>query len=124
MKSEWVYLSHMRDCIELIEQYISDQKNPMQVPIIRDAVLRNLQLTGQSSLLLSDELKSRHPRVKWVELRGLRNLIVHDYFEIDYDKLEQTVMDNLPLLKQAVLDELAKFPPEGPFKARKNRGSS
>lgn len=116
MKSDWVWLSHMRDCIELLEQFLGSHTTPMQIPMIRDAVLRNLQLIGQSSMKLADELKARHPEVRWTELRGLRNLLVHAYLDLNYPLVEQAIIDNLPELKQSVLAELAKYPPEGPFK--------
>lgn len=116
MKSDWVLLSHIRDCIELIEQYLAMQANPMQATVIRDAVLRNLQVIGQSSMRLADDLKARHPEARWSELRGLRNILVHEYLDLNYHHIELAVLENLPVLKQIVLTELAAYPPEGPFK--------
>ncbi|MBI5478190.1 MAG: DUF86 domain-containing protein [Deltaproteobacteria bacterium] len=44
------------------------------------------------------DVEARHPDLPWMEMRGLRNLVVHEYFGVDVAILWQTVRDDLPRL--------------------------
>jgi len=83
MKSDHLYLDFIVRSTGLIESYIKDIDNPLDTPLIRDAVLRNLQITAQAALSLSDGFKLRHPAVDWRGLRSFRNILVHDYLDVD-----------------------------------------
>lgn len=107
MRTDLVLLKHIQDCIELLESYIMDTRQPMEDPRTRDAVLREIQVIAQSAMQLSDSLKSRHPEIGWTQLRAFRNILVHDYMNIRLDLVESAIQDDLQLLKQAVLAEIS-----------------
>jgi uncharacterized protein with HEPN domain len=50
--------------------------------LIQSAVLRELQVLGQAARLVTDETRTRLPEVAWREILGLRNRIVHEYFNL------------------------------------------
>ncbi len=64
----------------------------------RDAVLHNLMLAGESVRWIPDVILEAHPEVPWRLLRGVRNVVVHEYFGIDDAILWVTVRDDLPPL--------------------------
>lgn len=64
----------------------------------RDAVLHNLMLVGESVRWIPDVILDAHPEVPWRLLRGVRNVVVHEYFGIDDAILWVTVRDDLPPL--------------------------
>lgn len=49
-----------------------------------DAVILNLEQIGETAKKLSDSYKKKHPEIDWVNISGLRNLIAHEYEEVDY----------------------------------------
>lgn len=65
----------------------------------RDAVLWNLTVLGEAVRGVPADLQDAHPEVPWARMRGLRNLLVHEYFGIDDRIVWATVTHNvLPLL--------------------------
>jgi uncharacterized protein with HEPN domain len=45
---------------------------------------------------LSDDLKSRHPEIPWINIAGFRNRIIHDYGSVDYLVVYQTLTIDVP----------------------------
>jgi uncharacterized protein with HEPN domain len=73
----------------------------------RDAVVRNLMTMGESVRWIPDVILDQHRAVPWRTLRGVRNVVVHEYFGVDDAVLWQTVRGDLPPLVpllEAVLD--------------------
>lgn len=79
--------------------------------ILRDAVIRNLEVIGESARRLPAPLKARHPNVPWAHLARLREILVHSYFQVDDAILWSLIQDHLPDLKTAVEDLLAEDRP-------------
>ena len=68
----------------------------------RDAVVRNLMTMGESVRWIPDVILDAHPQVPWRTLRGMRNVVVHEYFGIDDAILWETVRGDLPPLIQTL----------------------
>jgi uncharacterized protein with HEPN domain len=47
-----------------------------------------------------------HPELPWIEMRGMRNKMIHEYFDVDWDIVWRTVRDDLPALRQQIEDVL------------------
>ncbi len=71
----------------------------MESTLIQDAVIRNLQVLGESARRLSEETKARRPEVDWRGIIGFRNVTVHDYLEITLTRVWEFVELQLPMLK-------------------------
>ena len=72
---------------------------------MRDAcALRVLQI-GENAGGLSDGFRERYPTVPWHEIIGLRNIIAHEYGNVDVEVLWEIVTENIPRL----LDECRKI---------------
>ena len=68
----------------------------------RDALLYNLLVVGEAVKAVSEELKAREPEVPWRAIAGLRDLLAHEYYEIDIDAIDDIVERDLPPLAAAV----------------------
>jgi uncharacterized protein with HEPN domain len=68
-------------------------------PRTMDAVVRNLMTMGESIRWIPEPILDAHPAVPWRTLRGVRNVIVHEYFGVDPEILWQTVRGDLPPLE-------------------------
>jgi uncharacterized protein with HEPN domain len=64
-----------------------------------DAVVRNLEILGEAARQLPEDFVTRHPKVPWRQIAGLRNRIVHEYFGLDIDLIWQVTQHDLVQLK-------------------------
>ena len=63
----------------------------------------------ESAQRLSEECKGRHPEVDWRAMSGFRNVLVHDYFGIDFGIVWSAVERDIPALEEAVTDLLCRL---------------
>ncbi len=72
---------------------------------IQDSVIRRIEIIGEAARRVSDRTRTLNPGVPWREMIGMRNLLIHDYDDVDAEVVWQTVKDGLPHL----LDQLARL---------------
>ena len=112
MKDDRLYLYHIKECIERIEQYTKVGKQAyLKDSMSQDAVLRNLHTLSESTQRLSSELKSKHSDIDWRGIIGFRNVLVHDYLGINHIRIWEIIEKNLPDLKsqiQSILQDLGE----------------
>jgi len=82
-----IYLNDILTAMKRVLEYIGEKnfKEFKRNYMVVDAVVRNFQIIGEASKKLPDEFKSKYPELPWDKMYGLRNLISHEYFGIDYD---------------------------------------
>jgi uncharacterized protein with HEPN domain len=81
--------------------------------LVSTYILRHIQIIGEASWRLSQPLKDQHPEVPWKRIAGMRHVLVHDYFEVNWKRVYETARDHVPALKpqiQAILDCLPPDP--------------
>jgi uncharacterized protein with HEPN domain len=96
---------HMLSCAGAIDEFLAGDLNRYRSSrLVRDAILRNLQILTESSRRLSSETKAGYPEVPWKQLAGFRNLLVHDYLGgIDDEAVVLVLERNLPDLHSTLL---------------------
>ncbi len=103
MKDDRIYLLHIRECLDRIQQYTASNRDRfLSDTLIQDAVIRNLQTLAESSQRFSDLLKLKHHEVDWRNITGFRNVVVHDYLGIDVEQIWDIVEQDLPKLRIAI----------------------
>jgi uncharacterized protein with HEPN domain len=68
----------------------------------KDAILRNLQVIGEASKNLPESLIADHPEVDWSGLAGVRDIVTHRYFRVDWHLLWTSIHHELPVLKKQI----------------------
>ena len=68
-----------------------------------DAVIRNLEVIGEASSHLPPEIQEQFKDVPWGMMKGIRNILAHEYFGIDLEIVWKTVTEDLPVLKKQLL---------------------
>lgn len=63
-----------------------------------DAVERNLQIIGEAANHPPAEFTDAYPEIAWPQIRGLRNILVHQYFGVDVDVIRDVIQTYLPAL--------------------------
>ena len=80
MNQNIVYLCHIRDAINKIENYASVVERVfLETFHWQDAVIRNLEIIGEATKRLSAKLKADNSTIPWREIAGLRDVLIHDY---------------------------------------------
>jgi len=98
-------LEHILDSISKIEylaRMLHSQNNFEEKWIEQDAIIRNIEIIGEASVNISDELKQKYTDVAWKEMRGMRNFVTHQYFGVELSEIWNTVINDIPLLKKQI----------------------
>lgn len=102
-----LYLSHVIECLDRIDGHLPDTKPEFLGDTMRqDALIRALQVLAESTKRLSQEFKNSRPEVDWRAIAGLRNILVHEYLEIDLHEVWTIATRDLSQLRAAVEEAL------------------
>jgi uncharacterized protein with HEPN domain len=113
MREDRERLNDILESIDRIERYSVQGRYVFEEDeLIQTWFIRHLEVIGEACRAMSSELQAAHPEVPWVKIIGMRNILTHNYFEIDLDVVWFAVESDLPDLKQKVLAILQSFPPD------------
>jgi uncharacterized protein with HEPN domain len=114
VKSDRIYLLHIRDAINRVGQYIAPGRPAfLWSHMIQDAVVRNLEVISEAVNNLSEQLKDGHEDIPWKQIAGMRDKMIHEYFGVNLELVWRAAETELPSLKLAVesiLSELDENP--------------
>jgi uncharacterized protein with HEPN domain len=103
LKDDRLYLSHIRDALERIEQYTGDGREAFFAdPKTQDAVARNFEIIGEATKRLSREAQHQRPEVPWRQVAGFRDVLIHEYMGVDPTEVWNVIENDLPALREAV----------------------
>jgi uncharacterized protein with HEPN domain len=98
-------LSHVLLAIEEMETFLDgvDWEVFVRNVVLRLAASRELEIIGEACNHISEETKNLDTKVEWRRIIGLRNLIAHAYFGIDYKTVWSIIQVDLPILKRQII---------------------
>jgi len=99
-----VRLGHMIDACETAVAFAAGRTRP---DLDRDRMLlfalaRAAEIVGEAAARIDPETQGRFPGIPWSRIVGMRNRLVHAYFDIDRDILWKTVAEEIPALLPAL----------------------
>ncbi len=62
------------------------------------SIVHLLEIIGEAAAGLSEEFRKTHPHIPWNAVIGMRNRLIHGYYDIDLDIVWKTVIEDVPLL--------------------------
>lgn len=72
------------------------------------AVVKNIEILGEASNMLTEEFRQEHPKTPWKQVNGMRNYIVHEYFQVDNNVVWDVITNDLPVLEQQIKEYLTE----------------
>jgi uncharacterized protein with HEPN domain len=102
-KDPRVYVEDILSAIERIRQYTMDGKVTfLSNGLLQDGVIRQLSVIGEAAAKLPQRLKTQHPQIPWKKIVGMRNVIVHEYSEVNIERIWETVEHDVPVLQRTI----------------------
>ncbi len=94
------FLRDIIDWMENVQVFVDgvDRREFMVDLKTRSAVERAMEIIGEASKHIPDDLRNQFPEVPWQGMAGMRDRVSHAYFGVDYDILWRTVTDEIPPL--------------------------
>ena len=108
MKEDNIYLRHILEAIESIEEYLkgfnyeSFSKDKKTI----DAVVRELEIIGEASNNLSEEFRKDNSQIPFRDIIDMRNVLTHEYFGVNTKIVWDTCKIDLPSLKEVIKNVL------------------
>jgi uncharacterized protein with HEPN domain len=102
MRDDLQRLEDMPEAIEKTERYInaeSDGRLLEDDELVSVWVIHHLQIIGEAASKLSEVFRKSHPEVAWGGMIGMRQVLVHGYFETNTTLVWKVVERDLPVLK-------------------------
>jgi uncharacterized protein with HEPN domain len=101
MKRE--FLDYVEDIVDAMNHAISFVKGLKFESFAKDtktvfAVVRALEIVGEASRRIPDEVKQRYPGIPWKDMAGMRDKLIHGYFGVKLDVVWDTVKKEIPSL--------------------------
>ncbi len=102
MKKDKAYIKHMLEATKQIKIYIDEvsyeefEKDSLR----QDGVIRQIEILGEAANQISENLKEEYPEIPWKDVAGMRNKLIHGYFEVDLETVWNTVKNDLPRLRK------------------------
>jgi len=106
-KDDTVYLKHILDAIGDIHAFVKgmNRESFLNNKAIRYAVVRSLEIIGEATKRVSKDFRNKNPDIPWADMAGMRDVLIHDYIDVDLEIVWKTASESIPILK-ALLEKL------------------
>ncbi len=103
-----IRILHMIDAAQAVEQFIRGKKREdLDVDrLLLFAVLRAIEVIGEAASKVTDETQAAMPSIPWASIIGMRNRLIHGYFDIDANVVWRTASEEIPSLHRALRQQL------------------
>lgn len=110
-KDDSIYLRHILDSIMTIEEYLREvnETNFKATKLLQDGAIRQIEIIGEAVRHVLKDLRKTYPEVPWDDIAGMRDKPIHDYFGVDLEKVWLTAKEDLPPLKEKILEILKDY---------------
>lgn len=103
-KDDLIRLRHMLDAAR---EALSFSANKTRNDLYSDrmlalSVIKSIEIIGEAASTVTKDFRFKHNEIPWASIVAMRNRLIHVYFEIDLDRVWDTITDDLPPLIAAI----------------------
>ena len=97
------------EAMAAIEEFVAgtDFENFKNDDKTSSAVIRKFEIIGEAAKHIPEEIRNKYPQIKWKQMSGMRDRLIHLYFGIKYDLVWHTIKDVIPQVKP-IIQEILK----------------
>lgn len=113
MKTPLLYITHIFNACTSIQLQLKNvtKEEFDNSEILQGFVERKLEIIGEATKNIPNEFKGKHTQIPWKEMAGMRDILIHQYTEVDEEIVWKTITQKIPLLKketESILKNLSK----------------
>ena len=115
MRSSKERLLDIAESCELVLRFSEKLKtldDTLEVDAFENAILHQLTIIGETASRVDESIRLKYSGIDWSGIIAFRNILVHDYFGVQWDRVWKVIFDHLPDLLNDVRDILSKEYPE------------
>ena len=110
MKDDRLYLDNIKESIEKIKICASEGYDAFAADFkLQDAMIRNFEIIGEATKQLSEQTKEMRNDIPWRQIAGLRDVLIHDYMEVNLNEVWNITQTQIHKLSDAVDDILSQI---------------
>ncbi len=104
-KDPVIFLEHIIECIDLIEQYTKGRTKEefFRSRHFQDAVIRRIEIIGEAVKNLPQEIRKPYPQIPWKQIAAMRDIVSHEYWGIDLNLTWKVATERVPALKDDII---------------------
>ena len=92
-----------RHMLDAAKEAVSFTQNKTRKTLNKDrmralSLVRLIEIIGEAASQVSEDFQEKHPEIPWAQIVAMRNRLIHAYFDIDLDRIWDTVKEDLPPL--------------------------
>lgn len=103
------YIEDILKSIEILSEYLAEIDSSREAfdnnQKLQDAVIRRLEIIGEATKRLESDFKKQYPDVPWRKMAGMRDVLIHDYDEVDLDQVWAVITKDIVELKEVLAVE-------------------
>ncbi|HAX62135.1 MAG TPA: hypothetical protein DCX95_06260 [Elusimicrobia bacterium] len=98
------YIKDILECINKIEEYTKDKEKDIfyNDPELQDAVVRRIEIIGEATKHIPDEIRQKYPDIPWKDIAGMRDVVIHHYDMVDLEEVWKVIKENIPAIKPVI----------------------
>jgi uncharacterized protein with HEPN domain len=98
------FLYHILDEVNYVLKHTDNltENNFLEDETLTRAVIRSLEIIGEATKKLPADFKDKYPHVEWKKMAGARDVLIHDYFGVDWEIVWDIIKTKLPQLKEDI----------------------
>lgn len=100
-----IFIKDILEYMDRAEEYVNgyDFNSFIEDSKTCDSVLRCLEVIGEATKNVPDELRKSHPSVPWRDMAGMRDKVIHGYYVVDYEMVWLVVKEDIPEIRPKIL---------------------
>ncbi len=105
-----IRIRHMIDAASEALSFVDgvDKKIFSQSRILILSVIKDIEIIGEAASKISEETKMKYSEIPWKDIVGMRNRLIHGYFDVNINLVWNTTKNNLPPLIKSLKEIIAE----------------